>query len=113
MASFLSRLFSQNQSASFLRGAAGIAAEVNKRSPALEAVSDEELREQAAALKERASAAGEVAETDIPEIFALVREAARRTLKQRHYDVQLMGGLALSRGKIAEMRTGEGKTLVA
>src|SRR5674476_136117 len=56
---------------------------------------------------------GTTAEADIPLVFALVREASRRTLRQPHFDVQLMGGLALLEGKIAEMRTGEGKTLVA
>ena len=49
----------------------------------------------------------------LPEVFAVVREAARRTLGQRHFDVQLIGGMVLHRGKIAEMKTGEGKTLVA
>ena len=58
-------------------------------------------------------AAGETLDDLLPEAFAVVREAAKRTLGQRHYDVQIMGGAALHRGNIAEMRTGEGKTLVA
>src|SRR5688572_31031549 len=57
--------------------------------------------------------AGESLDDLLPEAFAAVREAARRTIGQRHYDVQLMGGMTLHQGKIAEMRTGEGKTLVA
>lgn len=76
-------------------------------------LSDDGLRERLAAIKGRAVAGGETPEEDLPAVFALVREAARRTLRQVHFDVQLMGGLALSRGRIAEMRTGEGKTLVA
>src|SRR5512134_1694562 len=62
---------------------------------------------------ERKNARGEAIEELLPEAFAVVREAARRTLNMRHFDVQLVGGVALHKGKIAEMRTGEGKTLVA
>ncbi|MGH8650443.1 MAG: hypothetical protein ACREUP_14245, partial [Burkholderiales bacterium] len=62
---------------------------------------------------ERTDARREVVEELLPEAFAVVREAARRTLNMRHFDVQLVGGVALHNGKIAEMRTGEGKTLVA
>src|SRR3989344_7695845 len=111
MASFLGRLFSQNQSAAFLRAAGPFVAEVNALSPGLENLSLEELKAKTASLKERS--AGGVSEKDLPFVFALVREAARRTLNQRHFDMQLVGGLVLARGKIAEMRTGEGKTLVA
>ena len=71
-----------------------------------------ELRAKTEAFKQRV-ANGETLDAILPEAFALVREAARRTLGQRHYDVQLIGGIALHRGNIAEMRTGEGKTLVA
>jgi preprotein translocase subunit SecA len=63
--------------------------------------------------KDRSKIEGEALEDILPEAFAAVREAARRTIKQRHYDVQLIGGITLHQGKIAEMRTGEGKTLVA
>ncbi len=75
-------------------------------------LSDEQLREKTAEFKERL-AAGETLDDLLPEAFATVREAAKRTLKQRHFDVQLMGGIVLHEGKIAEMKTGEGKTLVA
>jgi preprotein translocase subunit SecA len=112
MAGFLSKLFSKNQSAGFLKKGEPLIAEANRLAPELETLSQEELRARVAEIKERAGGAP-VKEADIPLVFALVREASRRTLKQRHYDVQLAGGLALSSGKIAEMRTGEGKTLVA
>lgn len=75
-------------------------------------LSDEQLRAKTAEFKERL-AAGESLDDLLPEAFATVREAAKRTLKQRHFDVQLMGGIVLHEGKIAEMKTGEGKTLVA
>ncbi|MCW1930520.1 MAG: preprotein translocase subunit SecA [Candidatus Kerfeldbacteria bacterium] len=75
-------------------------------------LSDEELRAKTTSFKEKLSA-GTAIETIVPEAFAVVREAARRTLGQRHFDVQLIGGLALFEGKIAEMKTGEGKTLTA
>ena len=79
---------------------------------ALEALSDEQLRAKTEEFRARL-AAGVDLEALQPEAFAVVREAARRVLKMRHFDVQLVGGLALHQGKIAEMRTGEGKTLVA
>jgi len=109
----LSRFFSKNQSASFLRDAAPIVAAVNKHSEALKDLSDEAIRVRLDVIRARAVEQGATAESDLPEVFALVREAARRTRKEPHFDVQLIGGLALLRGKIAEMRTGEGKTLVA
>jgi preprotein translocase subunit SecA len=76
------------------------------------ALSDEDLLHETAVLRER-YVAGETLDDLLPEAFAAVREAAKRTLGQRHFDVQLMGGAALHLGNIAEMRTGEGKTLVA
>lgn len=78
----------------------------------LEKLSDEELKNKTSEFKERLSK-GETLDDILPEAFACVREAAKRTIKQRHYDVQLVGGLVLHQGKIAEMKTGEGKTLVA
>jgi preprotein translocase subunit SecA len=86
--------------------------EVNDLEPTHEALSDEQLRAKTAALRERL-AAGEALDDLLVEAFAAVREAAKRTLGQRQYDVQLLGGIVLHQGKIAEMRTGEGKTLVA
>ena len=85
---------------------------VNSYEATYVAMSDEQLRAMTDTFKARL-AAGEDLDDLLPEAFALVREASKRTLGQRHYDVQIMGGAALHRGNIAEMRTGEGKTLVA
>lgn len=112
MATFLSKIFSKNQSASFVRGAQSVVTTAGSFSDELEAASLEDLKSRLSAVKERTGGHPE-RDADVAEVFALVREAARRTLGERHYDVQLIGGLALSRGHIAEMRTGEGKTLVA
>ncbi|MBI1329162.1 MAG: preprotein translocase subunit SecA [Alphaproteobacteria bacterium] len=89
-----------------------IVAEINALEPDFVKKSDEELRAITPAFKERL-ANGETLEDILPEAFATVREAAKRTLGQRHFDVQLMGGIVLHQGCIAEMKTGEGKTLVA
>ena len=80
--------------------------------PTLQAMGDEDLAQQTVRFRERL-ANGEKLDALLPEAFATVREAARRVLGQRHYDVQMIGGIVLHRGEIAEMRTGEGKTLVA
>ncbi len=109
----LSRFFSKNQSAAFLKAAAPVVVAAHKCSEELIGLSDESVRARLAVVRARAVEAGATPEDDIPLVFALVREAARRTLRQPHFDVQFIGGLALLRGKIAEMRTGEGKTLVA
>jgi preprotein translocase subunit SecA len=85
---------------------------INRYEPEMEALSDEEMREEADSLRKRAHD-GESLDELLPEAFALTREAARRTLGQRHYDVQLIGGMVLHDGAIAEMKTGEGKTLTA
>ncbi len=85
---------------------------INRIEPEMEVLSDEELREEADALRERARG-GESLDDLLPESFALTREAARRSLGQRHYDVQLIGGMVLHDGAIAEMKTGEGKTLTS
>ncbi|HEY5658625.1 MAG TPA: preprotein translocase subunit SecA [Myxococcota bacterium] len=85
---------------------------INALEPGLVRLSDADLRARTPALRERAHR-GEPLEDLLPEAFAVVREATKRTLGQRHYDVQLIGGVVLHRGAIAEMRTGEGKTLVA
>lgn len=113
MANVLSKIFSQNQSAGFVKDATkGVVALATKHSDELEKLSKEEIQARLVAVKERTGGMVEK-DADIAEVFALVREASRRVLKERHYDVQLIGGLALAKGKIAEMRTGEGKTLVA
>ncbi|MGO9037379.1 MAG: preprotein translocase subunit SecA [Steroidobacteraceae bacterium] len=87
-------------------------AAVNALESSVQALADEQFPEKTRELKAR-FAAGTPLETLVPEAFALVREASRRKLGLRHFDVQLIGGLALHAGKIAEMRTGEGKTLMA
>ncbi len=85
---------------------------INALEPAVSALSDEALRAKTAEFKERV-AKGETLDDLLPEAFAVVREAGKRVLNMRHFDVQLIGGMILHAGKIAEMRTGEGKTLVA
>jgi preprotein translocase subunit SecA len=95
-----------------LRELSKVVDQVNAFEPAISALSDEALRAKTDEFKSR-FAAGTTLDDLLPEAFAVVREAAKRTLGQRHYDVQIMGGAALHRGNIAEMRTGEGKTLVA
>jgi len=87
-------------------------AAINAYEPALEQLSDEELAHKTVEFKEQL-ANGATLDDILPEAFAVCREAGRRTLNMRHYDVQLIGGIVLHRGKIAEMKTGEGKTLVA
>ncbi len=112
MADLLGRLFARNESASFIKSAAPMVAHANYLADEISALSQEELHERLHLVRERTGGRPSL-DTDVAEVFALVREAAGRTLNERHYDVQLIGGLALAKGKIAEMRTGEGKTLVA
>jgi preprotein translocase subunit SecA len=85
---------------------------INGLESKFQAMSDEELKAQTEIFKQRLSK-GETLDQILPEAFATVRETAKRILGQRHYDVQLIGGIALHQGRIAEMRTGEGKTLVS
>jgi preprotein translocase subunit SecA len=96
----------------YVRGLGKYVDAVNALEPSISALGDDELQQQTERFRERL-AEGEQLDALLPEAFATVREAARRTLGQRHYDVQLIGGIALHRGEIAEMKTGEGKTLVA
>jgi len=84
----------------------------NALEPEMQAMSDEQLRSQSAVFRQRLDQ-GEPLDSLLPEAFATVREASVRTLKMRHFDVQLIGGIVLHQGKIAEMKTGEGKTLAA
>ncbi|WP_349742140.1 preprotein translocase subunit SecA [Roseateles cavernae] len=86
--------------------------QINALEPKFEALSDDELRAQTEAFKQRV-AGGESLDAILPEAFAVVREGGKRALKMRHFDVQLIGGMVLHAGKVAEMRTGEGKTLMA
>ena len=86
--------------------------QINALEPAIQALNDEELKAQTAVFKQRIEQ-GESLDDILPEAFATVREASMRTLKMRHFDAQLIGGIVLHQGKIAEMKTGEGKTLAA
>ena len=86
---------------------------INALESTFEALSDIELQERFAELKKRVRENGESLESVLNESFAITREAAKRTLNMRHFDVQLIGAMALNDGRIAEMKTGEGKTLVA
>jgi preprotein translocase subunit SecA len=108
--SFLKGLFDGNE-----REVARIrktAVAVNALEPAMSALSDDELRDKTAEFRARLGE-GESLDAMLPEVFAVVREAGKRVLNMRHFDVQIMGGQVLFEGRIAEMRTGEGKTLVA
>ncbi len=96
----------------YVRSLQKIVDRINGFEPTISAMTDEELRHQTVIFRERL-ADGQTLDDILPEAFATVREAAKRTLGQRHYDVQMIGGIVLHRGSIAEMRTGEGKTLVA
>src|SRR3989344_5087387 len=98
-------------SASGLKRLMPLVTKINGLESAVSALSNEALQAKTLDFKARL-AAGASLEELLPESFAVVREAARRTLGQRHYDVQLIGGIFLHQGKITEMRTGEGKTLV-
>ena len=91
---------------------ASIVTTVNDRAEAVAKLSDEDLKKQTAVLKEKLTS-GKTLDDILPQAFALVREVSKRTLGMRHFDVQIMGGIVLHEGKIAEMRTGEGKTLAA
>ncbi|GAB4039453.1 MAG: preprotein translocase subunit SecA [Rubrivivax sp.] len=95
-----------------LKGYRRTVAQINALEPQFEALDDAALRAKTDEFRQRL-AAGTALDDLLPEAFAVVREAGKRTLKMRHFDVQLIGGMALHQGKIAEMRTGEGKTLVA
>jgi preprotein translocase subunit SecA len=96
----------------YVKSLGSIVQKINDFEPTISAMSDEELSNQTVIFRARL-AEGEKLDNLLPEAFATVREAASRTLGQRHYDTQLIGGIVLHRGEIAEMRTGEGKTLVA
>ena len=86
--------------------------QINSLEPEMQKLSAEQLKEKTKEFKERLQK-GATLDDLLPEAFALVREAGKRTMNQRHFDVQLIGGIALHQGNIAEMRTGEGKTLSA
>jgi preprotein translocase subunit SecA len=95
-----------------IKSMAPIVAQINAFEPALQALSDEQLRAKTDEFRAQLKA-GKTLDDILPEAFACVREASKRTIGLRHYDVQMIGGMVLHQGKIAEMKTGEGKTLVA
>jgi preprotein translocase subunit SecA len=101
-----------SENARFLKKANSVVDKINVLESEFHTFSDEQCKEKTIDLKTR-YASGEALDSLLPEAFALVREASRRTRNERHYDVQLIGGIALHQGAVAEMRTGEGKTLVA
>ncbi|HLX52530.1 MAG TPA: preprotein translocase subunit SecA, partial [Aquella sp.] len=95
-----------------LKGYTKIVAKINQLEPAMSQLSDEQLQAKTAEFRQRHQN-GETLALLLPEVFAVCREASHRVLGMRHFDVQLIGGMVLNDGKIAEMRTGEGKTLCA
>src|SRR3990167_6033516 len=107
---FLEKLFGSNERE--INKFRPLVETINAFEPALKALSDDELKGKAASFKGRL-AAGETLDDILPEAYAGVREGAERVIGERHYDVQLLGGIALHNGKIAEMKTGEGKTLTS
>lgn len=107
---FLKRIVDDNEKQ--IKKMSGIVNKINQLEPEFQALKDEEFPQKTDEFKERLKN-GESLNDILPEAFALVREASVRKLGMRHFDVQLIGGIALHRGKIAEMKTGEGKTLVA
>ena len=110
--STLAKRFFGSANDRYIKGLQKTVQQINALEPDIEKLSDDELRARTGWLKERLDK-GETLDDVLPDAFATVREAAKRTLGQRHFDVQLMGGMVLHRGMISEMKTGEGKTLVA
>ena len=108
---FLTKLFGSRNDR-LLKQYRKTVARINAMEPDYEKLTDDELRGKTLEFKERATK-GESLDDLLPEAFAVVREGSKRIMKMRHFDVQLLGGMALHYGKIAEMRTGEGKTLTA
>src|SRR3990167_839280 len=90
-----------------------VVVKINQLEESFKQLSDEALQTKTQEFRDRLARGGESLDALLPEAFATVREAAKRTLGMRHFDVQLIGGMVLHEGNIAEMRTGEGKTLVA
>ncbi len=109
---FIKNLLKGDEGDRFLKRAFKIVKEINLLEEELEKLEDEELKLKTEKLKDRLEE-GETLDDVLVEAFSLVREAAKRTLNQRHYDVQLVGGIALHEGRVAEMKTGEGKTLAS
>jgi preprotein translocase subunit SecA len=112
MIGFLSKKIFGSRNDRFLKSLRSAVEQINALEPEMQNLSDADFPARIAAWREEV-AGGRELDSLLPEVFALTREASRRTLGMRHYDVQLMGGMILHQGKIAEMKTGEGKTLVA
>src|SRR5437763_1653783 len=112
MISFVAKKIFGTKNARVIKGMRPIVERINQLEPSMQAKSDADLREMTAEFRRRLDK-GETLDDLLPEAFAVCREAGKRVLGMRHFDVQLMGGMVLHRGGIAEMKTGEGKTLVA
>ncbi len=112
MAHFLDKVFG-DPNKKYIKKIQPLVDQINALEPTLKGFSDEKLKEQTAKLKKELSDNNKSLDDILPEAYATVREAARRVLGMRHYDVQLIGGIAMHQGRISEMKTGEGKTLVA
>ena len=113
MIGFLVRKIFGSKNDRFLKKLRPLVAKINALEPEMQALADEELPQRLAVYREQVQNGEKDLDAVLPEVFALVREASTRVLGMRHYDVQLLGAMALYNGKIAEMKTGEGKTLVA
>ena len=113
MVGFLFRKIFGSKNERYLKRLRPLVAKINALEPEMQALPDEEFAARIAQYKVEVQENGKSLDELLPEVFALVREASRRVLGMRHYDVQLVGGIVLHKGKIAEMKTGEGKTLVA
>ena len=113
MIGFLVRKIFCSKNDRFLKKLRPLVAKINALEPEMQALADEELPQRLAVYREQVQNGEKDLDAVLPEVFALVREASTRVLGMRHYDVQLLGAMALHNGKIAEMKTGEGKTLVA
>ena len=113
MVGFLFRKIFGSKNERYLKRLRPLVGKINALEPEMQALADEDFAARIAQYKLEVQENGKSLDELLPEVFALVREASRRVLGMRHYDVQLVGGIVLHKGKIAEMKTGEGKTLVA
>ena len=113
MFSFIFKKIFGSKNDRYLRRLRPIVARINALEPQMQELADEDFAQRMAEYRQQVQAGERTLDDLLPEVFALVREASRRVMGMRHYDVQLVGGIVLHRGKIAEMKTGEGKTLVA
>src|SRR5262249_21009926 len=112
MISYVAKKIFGTKNARVIKGMRPIVVRIGELEPSMQAKSDSELQAMTPEVRRRTDS-GEKLDDILPEAFAVCREAGRRVLGMRHFDVQLMGGMVLHRGSIAEMKTGEGKTLVA